>query len=177
MMVTVTFNWNLTVLFHPSQWSYWMMVTVAFNWYLTVLLRPYFEATSLWMERYPSWNLSECAKTLQKQFIMFIKHVCSSTLIKQKSPLNSQSHTCHLIWHPPSCDSSYPADCHINHRTRTYCHHNRYSLLCFSFMTNPSDWILKRLFKSSNLYLHLYKHVAGHLLIFVVTSISLKNIF
>jgi len=112
---------------------WWQWHSIGISLYCFILPS---EATQWWMERYPSWILSKCATTLQKHVVMAIKHVCSSTLIKQKSPpkLTITYMSFHMT--PPSCPSKCPANCHINHRTHTYCHHNRYNLLCFAVMTN-----------------------------------------
>jgi hypothetical protein len=78
---------------------WWQWHSIGISLYCFILPS---EATKWWMERYPSCILSECVKTLQKHVIMVIKHVCSSTLIKEKSPTkNSKSHTCHFTWHSP----------------------------------------------------------------------------
>jgi hypothetical protein len=74
---------------------------------------------------------------------------------KKPAPSNSKSQPCHFMWHPLLCfQMSCPpvilitghtltatitdvlSTCHINHRTHTYCHHNRYNILCTAFMTN-----------------------------------------
>ena len=62
------------------------------------------------MERYPSWVLSECAKTLQEHVILAIKRVCSSTLIKELLSPHTHNHI-HAISHdtPLLClQMSYP---------------------------------------------------------------------